>query len=140
MFTIKYAIKNEYPSLVEMDPTVISLEELVQELKDENTFAMRCRWKNIIVGYYLYTLHKDHVEIIGFMVHPDYRYNGVGSEMMASVANKLTKTRNYITLQVHESNLDFQLFLKKMGFTANVNRGDDYYTFTYAPTNAHCLS
>ena len=122
--------------MVEMDPTVLSMQELVEELKDKNTMALAAEWRDILVGYAIYTINKDHVEIIGFMVHPDYRYNGVGSDMMAHLATKFP-AKKPLKMQVHESNLDFHLFLKKMGFKATYSRGEEYYTFTYTPAECH---
>lgn len=133
---IRYALKTHYAAMVEMDTSVLSMGELVKELQDKNTTAITAIWKDTVVGYAIYTINKDHVEIIGFMVHPDYRYNGVGSEMMASLVTKF-EAKKPLKIQVHESNLDFHLFLKIMGFKATYNRGEDYYTFTYTPAACH---
>lgn len=138
MVKVKWALKKDYGAMVEMDPTVLSMSELVKELKNPNTIAAVATYEDIVVGYVIYTVHKEFIEIIGFMVHPDYRYNNVGTDMMAYMSTKLKKGKHTLKMQVEESNLDLQLFLKKMGLTASVNRGEEYYTFTYTLKDQHC--
>jgi len=85
---------------------------------------------NRIVGFMIYELHKSKLRIINFAVHPNYRRNGVGVQMIARLADKLSQQRRQeITLEVRETNLPAQLFFRSQGFRA-VNVLREHYTDT----------
>lgn len=72
-----------------------------------------------ILGFMIYELHKSRLHILNFAVANEARKQGVGSQMVLRLVDKLSQQRrNEILLEVRESNLDAQLFFKKQGFKA----------------------
>ena len=59
----------------------------------------------------IYELHKTRLHILNFAVHPDYRYNRVGMQMVNKLVSKLShQRRTRILLEVRERNLPAQVF------------------------------
>ncbi len=83
-----------------------------------------------VVGFMIYELHKARIHVLNFVVAKAYRHCGVGSQMIAKLAAKLsTQRRSRIVLEVCETNLDAQLFFRENGFRA-VSVLHDYYSDT----------
>ena len=83
-----------------------------------------------VVGFMVYTLYKTKVLVENFAVHPAWRRLGVGTQMVAKLISKLSPTRRTrLVIEVHESNLDAQLFWRSQGFKA-VSILKNYYTVT----------
>lgn len=88
-----------------------------------------------ILGYMIYELHKSRLQIIKIAVDPNRRNRGVGNAFLDKLKGKLsTERRNRITIEVRESNLDAQLFLRACGFAATkiirggfADTGEDAY-------------
>jgi [ribosomal protein S18]-alanine N-acetyltransferase len=80
-----------------------------------------------IVGYIVWRLLRRRIAICSIAVHPLYRRQGVGSQMMQSAWQSLQKGhRDSIVAEVSDGLLDGHLFLRSMGFVAvGVERG--YY-------------
>jgi len=71
------------------------------------------------LGYMVYELHKTHLHVLNFVVHPTYQRRGVGMHMLAKLSGKLNQQRRTrITLLVNETNMPALLFFKAMGFKA----------------------
>ena len=74
------------------------------------------------VGFVLYRLHPRGIDILRMAVHPDYRREGVGSRLLARVAERLESwgrgQRAQVRIYVRERNLDAQLFLRARGLKA----------------------
>ncbi len=67
----------------------------------------------------IYELHKSRIHVLNLAVAKDYRRCGVGSQMLAKLAAKLTtQRRSRIVLEVRETNLPAQLFFRENGFRA----------------------
>src|SRR5436190_19278329 len=72
-----------------------------------------------VVGFMIYELHKSKLHILNFAVHPQWRRQCVGSQMVAKLISKLSShRRTRITLEVRETNLPAQLFFSKQEFRA----------------------
>lgn len=83
-----------------------------------------------VVGYMMYTLHKTMLVVNNFAVAEDCRRQGVGDQMVAKLLGKLTShRRSKIVWDVGLNNLNCQLFLREMGFTA-VQYLHEHYTNT----------
>ena len=72
-----------------------------------------------VVGYIFYALNHNHLFILNFAVHPDYRRRYVASTMLRKVISKINTTRRtHIDVEVRETNLVAQLCLRQNGFKA----------------------
>jgi [ribosomal protein S18]-alanine N-acetyltransferase len=75
--------------------------------------------------------------VLNFAVTESYRRYGVGSQMLAKLAAKLsTQRRSRIVLEVRETNLAAQLFFRENGFRA-VSVLRSYYADT--PEDAYLM-
>lgn len=102
-------------------------EDFIRCLRQRNCIGMVAEYREEIVGFMIYELHKTRLVVLNFAVHPQYRRCKVGTAMIEKLLDKLHPDRRVkITLCVRETNLPAQLFFKKFGFRATqVLR--DYY-------------
>ena len=110
----------------------------------ENTFIQCLRQRNFVAkvayrvkkpekvfGFMIYELRKEKINLINFVVDPNFRREGIGSMMIFQVQNKLSKNRKKeINFNIRESNLTGQLFLKAQGFNATRDIFRRYYADT----------
>lgn len=88
-------------------------------LRQRNCIGMVAAHEQEIVGFMVYELHKSKLVILNFAVSDETRRRHVGAQMVHNLIDKLSRLRrNEIILEVKESNLDAQLFLKAHGFRA----------------------
>lgn len=73
-----------------------------------------------VVGFIIYELGKNWAQVLNFAVVPEYRRQGIGTEMLAKMIEKLSfkRERVRVRLEIRERNLPAQLFLRANGFRA----------------------
>lgn len=119
-------------------------EEFLRVLRQRNCIGMVAEHGDRVVGFMIYELHKAKLQVLNFAVAPDMRRAGIGRQMVAKLAGKLTgHRRTKIVLQVRESNLDAQLFYKAQSFRATEvvrefyeDTEEDSYVMQYALADA----
>jgi len=91
-----------------------------------------------ILGFMIYRLHKDHIELVNLAVRKAYLRLTIGSQLVAAMKCKLTKTRRRIACVVVESNLEAQLFMRFCEFrcistlrAASHDGKEDEYQFVF---------
>ncbi len=74
-----------------------------------------------VVGFMLYELHKYKMQLVKLAVHPEYRRQGVGTQLINKLKSKIAHSeyRKRIVYEARETNLSAQLFLKSQGFICN---------------------
>lgn len=96
-----------------------SEEDFTRCLRQRNCIGMLAEDGDTLRGYMVYELHKTHLHVLNFVVHPAYQRRGVGMHMLAKLIGKLNQQRRTrITLLVNEGNMPALLFFKAMGFLA----------------------
>jgi ribosomal-protein-alanine N-acetyltransferase len=96
-----------------------SEDDFIRCLRQRNCIGMVAERDERVVGFMIYELHKNRLHILNFAVHPEFRRNGVGSQMALKLVGKLSpQRRSRILLEVRETNLDAQLFFRDLGFRA----------------------
>lgn len=115
-----------------------SEDDLIRCLRQRNCIGMVAEHNEKIVGYMIYEFHKNRLHILNFTVHQSFQRRGVGRQMIHKLVSKLSPHRNRIVLEVRETNLDMQLFLRCMGFRAisllqklYKNTPEDAFLFQY---------
>ncbi len=94
-------------------------EDFIRCLRQRNCIGMVAEHNDKVAGFMIYELHKNRLHILNFAVHPDFRRQGLGAAMIGKLLGKLShERRNRIMLEVRETNLEAQLFFKKVGFRA----------------------
>lgn len=95
-------------------------EAHIKELLKDNRIGMIAEVDKKVVGHIFYELYKDHFHILSLAVHPDHRRQGVGRAIIEKMKKKLSGTkRERISIDLRESNLSGQIFLREMGFKCN---------------------
>ena len=107
-----------------------SEQDFIRCLRQRNCIGMVAEHDEHVVGFMVYELHKDQLHILNFAVHQDYRRRGIGRQMAQKLISKLSnQRRNRILLEVRETNLEAQLFFRRMEFRA-VSVLRDFYEDT----------
>jgi ribosomal-protein-alanine N-acetyltransferase len=128
---IRWMIRRDMPEVLHTEQQSFefswSEEDFLRCLRQRNCIGMVAEQGEKVVGFMIYELHKNKLHILNFAVHPGQRRLGVGGQMVAKLISKLSShRRTRITLEVRETNLPAQLFLRRQGFRAvRVLRG--YY-------------
>ena len=96
-----------------------SEEDFLACLRQRNCIGMVAEHDHHIVGFMIYELHKSKLRILNFAVAPSFGKQGVGSQMVRRLVDKLSQQRRKeIALEVRETNLPAQLFFQSQGFRA----------------------
>jgi ribosomal-protein-alanine N-acetyltransferase len=94
-------------------------EEFLRVLRQRNCIGMVAEHGERVVGFMIYELHKAKLQVLNFAVHPEFRRQGVGRQMVGKLVGKLSShRRTRIALHVRESSLAAQLFFRILGFRA----------------------
>lgn len=105
-------------------------ESIREWLRQRNTIGMVAVDPDSqdVIGYMIYELYKDRIQLQRLAVSESYRRQGVASQMLRYIENKLTpeRRRRVISL-VHESMLSAHLFFRSNGYKATSIQGDEYY-------------
>ena len=94
-------------------------EDFIRCLRQRNCIGMVAEHDDRVVGFMIYELNKNRIQVLNFCTAPEFRRRGVGSQMVAKLVGKLSaQRRNRIALEVRETNLAAQLFFRECGFRA----------------------
>ena len=120
---IRWMIRRDMPEVLEIENRSFEFpwfeEDFIRCLRQRNCIGMVAEYEEQVVGFMIYELHKTRLHILNFAVHPDFRRNHIGDQMVAKLVSKLSyERRTRITLEVRETNLDAQLFFRDRGFRA----------------------
>ena len=120
---IRWIIRRDMPNILVVENNSFefawSEDDFIRCLRQRNCIGMVCELDDEIVGFMIYELHKNRLQILNFAVSPEFRRSGIGSQMIDKLLGKLShERRNRILLEVRETNLNAQLFFKDRGFKA----------------------
>ncbi len=140
---IRWMIRRDMPEVLAIEARSFEFpwleDDFIRCLSQRNCIGMVAEYDDRVVGFMIYELTKTRIRVLNFAVAAAYRRQGVGSQMIAKLAGKLsTQRRTRITLEVRETNLAAQLFFRANGFRAvSVLRNfyddtpEDAYLFQY---------
>ena len=140
---VRWMIRRDMPEVLEIERQSFEFawteEDFLCCLRQRNCIGMVAERQERIVGFMIYELLKSQLHVLNFAVAPWSRRQGIGSQMVKRLVNKLSQQRREeIALEVRETNLTAQLFFKKQGLVANsVLRGhyedteEDAYVMRY---------
>lgn len=81
-----------------------------------------------VVGYIIFWLIREDVQVNNIAVHPDFRGRGIGETLMRHVIDKVrARGATFMTLEVRTSNAGAVTLYKKLGFEILGTR-KNYYT------------
>ena len=140
---IRWRVPRDMPAILAIESASFAYplgeDALLAHLRERNCIPMVAEHGERVVGFMVYNLHKTRIEIIDFAVHPAFRRQGIGRQMVAKLINKLSShQRTLLTLAVRETNLPGQLFFRSQGFRATSvvregygNTGESAYVMEY---------
>ena len=114
-------------------------DELMHHMKRRNTIGMVAELDGRIVGYCVYSLYKQHIQIESMAVHPAYRGLGLGRVLVERLLGKLShQRRDRVCVDVRETDLPDQTYFRHLDFWAYSIRhghfrdtGEDAYQMFY---------
>jgi ribosomal-protein-alanine N-acetyltransferase len=120
---IRWMIRRDMPEVLEIESHSFEFcwdeETFIRELRQRNCIGMICEFEERVIGFMVYQLHKDRLHILNFAVHQDFRWGGVGRQMIDKLKSKISpQRRNRLLLECRESNTSAQCFFKEVGFRA----------------------
>jgi len=120
---IRWMIRRDMPEVLQTEQQSFEFawteEDFLRCLRQRNCIGMVAEHGEKVVGFMIYELHKAKLHILNFAVHPGWRRQGVGAQMVAKLISKLSShRRTRITLEVRETNLPAQLFFSRQNFRA----------------------
>jgi [ribosomal protein S18]-alanine N-acetyltransferase len=120
---IRWLIRRDMPEVLNIEQQSFEFswteEDFLCCLRQRNCIGMVAERDHEIVGFMIYELHKSRLNILNFAVAPALRRQGVGSQMVMRLVDKLSQQRRKeILLEVRERNLDAQMFFKQQNFRA----------------------
>ncbi len=131
---IRWMIRRDMPEVLEIEQQSFEFawceEDFLCCLRQRNCIGMVAEHQERIVGFMIYELLKSQLHVLNFATAPWSRRQGVGTQMIDKLINKLAQQRRTeLRLEVREGNLPAQLFFHSQKFTAtNVLR--NYYEDT----------
>jgi [ribosomal protein S18]-alanine N-acetyltransferase len=128
---IRWMIRRDMPEVLAVENCSFEFpwreSDFIRCLRQRDHIGMVAEINKQVVGFMIYQLHKDHLDLLNFAVDPMSRRRRVGETMVQKMIRKLTpRRRTRITLYVRESNVSAQLFFRTQGFVAT---GIVYGTF-----------
>ncbi len=120
---IRWMIRRDMPEVLAIEHAGFEFpwceEEFLRVLRQRNCIGMIAEVGERVVGFMIYELHKNRLNVLDFAVQPEHRRNGVGRQMVEKLVGKLSShRRTRIMLHLRESNLPSQLFFRDQGFRA----------------------
>jgi len=128
---VRWLIKRDMDEVLAIDKASFEFpwteEEFLCCLRQRNCIGTVAELDYEIVGFMIYEIHQSMLRILNLAVAPNLRRQGVGSQMVQRLIDKLSQQRRReIVLEVRETNLDAQLFFAEKGFRAQRILRDHY--------------
>ena len=83
---------------------------------DRDTISRVAEASGRVVGFAVYRVKTVSLSVLNMVVAPEVRRRRVGTQLVGTLVDQLTKQRRVIYVNVRESNLGAQLFLRENGF------------------------
>jgi ribosomal-protein-alanine N-acetyltransferase len=106
--------------------------ELIRLLKERSTVGIVILLNDEVVGYMIYELRKDHLNLLRLVIHPEYEGHRYGETLINKLKGKLSKERRTaVHTRVDDWNVDALNFLKRLDFKY-VGFHDDCVTMSHS--------
>ena len=129
--TIRWMLRQDMPDVLAIENQSFQFpwmeEDFLRCSRQMSCIGLVAEHDGQIVGFVIYELHKTRLRILNCAVAAGVRRQGVGTQMVTKLAGKLSVARRTrVTLEVCETNLIAQVFLRSLGFRAVRIRRDFY--------------
>lgn len=131
---IRWGVRRDMASVLSIESESFGFpwteEEFIRCLRQRNCVLMVAEIREQVVGYMVYELHENFLQLLNFAVAAGFRRKGIGTAIVFKMVGKLSpQRRSRILLEVRETNLAAQLFFRSQGFLA-VSVLRDFYDDT----------
>jgi ribosomal-protein-alanine N-acetyltransferase len=138
---IRWMIRRDMPEVLAIESASFEFpwleDDFIRCLRQRNCIGMVAEHDDRVVGFMIYELNKNRIQVLNFATVPEMRRRGVGTQMVRKLVGKLSaQRRTRILLEVRETNLAAQLFFRDAGFRA-ISVLRDYYEDT--PEDAYLM-
>jgi len=138
---MRWMIRRDMPEMLAIEQESFEFpwteEDFIRCLRQRNCIGMVAEHDDRVVGFMIYELNKNRIQVLNFATAVAARRRGVGTQMVAKLIGQLSvQRRTRITLEVRETNLPAQLFFRAAGFRA-VSVLRNYYEDT--PEDAYLM-
>jgi len=141
---VRWMIRRDLPAVLEMEAIEYGEDatteaEFLQLLSSRSCIAVVAEVADRVVGYAVYELERGALVMIAFLVHPNFRRQGVGRQILDHIRRKLSAQRRAsLWVHVRERNLGAQLFLRAAGLRCvRVDRHSDADTYVFLARANH---
>jgi len=137
---IRYMVSVDMSAAVRLDRLCFGADSWVEEdfkniERNKNVISMAATHNNHLLGYMIYELSKNRITVLRLCVLPDHQRKKVGTRLIERLKEKLNiQGRKQLVVDVPDSHLPLQIFLKKLGFRATdilKRDGKEYYRMLY---------
>jgi [ribosomal protein S18]-alanine N-acetyltransferase len=113
----------DLPSVIDIEnsssPSPWTEKDFDRHLRRKNSAAFVVVSEGKVIAFAVLEVFKEFFQLINFAVHPLYRRRGVGHGLITYITKQLIPTkRKRIIIEVRESNLAAQLFLRENKYRA----------------------
>ncbi len=140
---IRWIMDRDMPEVLEIENRSFEFpwleEDFIGCLHQRNCVGMVAKHDGRVVGFMIYFLEANRIELDNLAVDPEYRRRGVGAHMVQKLIDKLSsQRRRRLVVKVRERNLDGHLFFRRVGLRVTAvlrgffeETGEDAYRFEY---------
>lgn len=120
---IRWMIRRDMPEVLEIENHSFSEpcdeDWFIRHLRERCCIGQIAEFEERVIAFMIYELRKDNLAMKTLAVHRDFRWKGVGRQMIDKLKGKLSpQRRKSIVTRVSETNLAALMFLKAIGFRA----------------------
>jgi ribosomal-protein-alanine N-acetyltransferase len=122
---IRWMIQRDHSAVAKIEKASFeypwSEKDFVLARRPKDRIGFVAEHSEIVVGYMIVEVQPRCVRLINMAVHPGYRRQKVGSQLIDHIGKKYLDQRHsrcHVELEIRETNLGGQLFFKNKGFRA----------------------
>lgn len=142
---VRWMIRRDFTQVIDVEVDCFGNDGFTEQdiskmMLQKNTIGLVACISDDVVGYSIYQTVGSDLEIVSIAVHPDYQRQGVGTQLIAKIYEKLWKKHNRLVVVVNEHFVGAQIFFSSLEFIAGkilkgyfAMKGEDGYEFVLLP-------
>ncbi len=120
---IRWMLRRDMKEVLEIENECFEFawddDDFMRCLQQRNCIGMVAEYQGRVVGFMIYELQKSKIHLLNVATLSRFRRKGVGTQLVTKLIAKLgNQRRSRILLEVRETNLPAQLFLRSLDFLA----------------------
>lgn len=141
---VRILVKADLRDVLEIEKESFGLawvhKDFMRCLRQGNYHAVVAEYNQRVVGFMVYEVVNDEIQLLNLTVHSGYRRLGVGSQLVTAMIERVYHASLLgIRIEVRETNLGAQLFFRSLGFLGTDvlrehfnNTSEDAFVMEYA--------